>query len=912
MTMGKRLILCLTAALLFGIIVLAFGFAIQAAPPIRPTPTPGTPSPEDVLAEPAAPTRLPDLTITSITLDGPARIDMTTTVRVVIRNQGQADVAPANNFYVDLYIDPSAPPESGRPGQPGTLTQGVQGYLLKQGAEVPITFSFVFTRTRNYVLYAQVDTDGNVVELDEENNVFGPQFVPVRASAAFVDTRHEDFQAGFSNMDLSHPLGLVMLSGLYEEPITAPLTLPISDPLAGPHLYNPDFGVSSYAGSVNQIAPVMARNAAGHLYVAWEDGRNGEINNRDIYFARSTDGGTTWGPEVRVNQDPLFRNVNQRAPAMVYDPIHDAIYIAWQDNRRGNYDIWFARSTDGGLTWSEPASNPVNDDAGTADQVSPSLTVDELGNIYLVWQDRRHGNDDIYMAVSADGGETWTRNIFVTDFPASTAQSQRSPAVTVVAGRVYIVWEDSRNIAAGDSGDIYFTWGRTCTPPCDDYSFDVDRRINDDETLLPQRDPTIIHSYPRLEITRTEVFTPGSSVCASPPPETTEVEFHGIYKGQAIHFAWQDYRGGMDDPDIYYAWTFGPYFYLERVVAEPDYGCPPSEPFPPLIESPFGTNYTIYGNVPANDIVPATPESCFQPPYGQGDALPCEPAPDPTLPGERRKQVWHYAGARQAYPAFSPGPPDTDIVYLLWSDWRNYDAWNADIYVARPYREDWTSPEYIIDENIIVNDNAKLIRYLGGDRYLQNAPASVRQYRPAGTYHDSANLPYVVWDDDRRADPLAGYALERNIFFARPGAPPSPGVYVSRVFEANDDTRWNRLEWWGVTPAGTKIFFQTRTGNTPWPDASWSDWSGPVWDPNEGMWVYPAPDEIVDGAGGLYPTARYFQYRFWIEDCDGFWKFPGSDYSQPQRMPQAWVSKVIVHYSPKIYPVGLPLVMKGR
>ncbi|MBC7243665.1 MAG: hypothetical protein H5T60_14620, partial [Anaerolineae bacterium] len=106
-------------------------------------------------------------------------------------------------------------------------------------------------------------------------------------------------------------------------------------------------------------------------------------------------------------------------------------------------------------------------------------------------------------------------------------------------------------------------------------------------------------------------------------------------------------------------------------------------------------------------------------------------------------------------------------------------------------------------------------------------------------------------------------------------------------------------------------FFQTRTGNTPWPDASWSDWSGPVWDPNEGMWVYPAPDEIVDGAGGLYPTARYFQYRFWIEDCDGFWKFPGSDYSQPQRMPQAWVSKVIVHYSPKIYPVGLPLVMKG-
>ncbi len=114
-----------------------------------------------------------------------------------------------------------------------------------------------------------------------------------------------------------------------------------------------------------------------------------------------------------------------------------------------------------------------------------------------------------------------------------------------------------------------------------------------------------------------------------------------------------------------------------------------------------------------------------------------------------------------------------------------------------------------------------------------------------------------------------------------------------------------------MTPAGTKIYFQTRTGSTPWPDASWSDWIGPVWDPLVGMWVYPAPDEIVDGAGGLYPTARYFQYRFWIEDCDGLWKLPGSEYAFSQRVPQAWVSKVVVHFSPRQYPVSLPLLMKA-
>lgn len=906
--MEKRPALFVVAALMGALVIAGMSLSLSAAPPVRPTPTPGVPSPEDLIPQPAGPMDgLPDLVVTSISVNPPPQLGVTATIQVVIKNQGSADVQPSNNFLVDLYIDPPVPPESGRPGQPGTLTQGVQGYLLKQGANVPLTFEYVFTRTQTFDLYAQVDTDGNVVEADEENNVFGPVFIPVRTSSVFIDTRHEDFQAGFSNMDLSHPVGLLVLSGLYEEPTDAPLDPPMADVLAGFHLYNPDHGVSDHAGEVNQIAPVITRDPAGTLFVAWEDGRNGEVYNRDIYFSSSTDGGTSWSSDIRVNQDPAGPSVNQRAPAIAYDAVHGALYIAWQDNRNGDYDIWFARSTDGGATWTEPASNPVNDDGAGADQSQPSLVVDEAGTAYLVWQDRRHGNDDIYFAASSDAGETWTRNILVTDHPASTAQEQRSPAITVVGGRIYIAWEDARSIGAGDSGDIYFTWGEACTPPCADYSFHIDRRVNNDATIMPQRDPTIIHTFPRLEITRTEVFTPGSEICASPPPETTEVTFHGIYKGRALHFAWQDYRNGLNDPDIYYAWTFEPYFYLEGVWGDPDYGCPPSEPFDPILPSPFGPDYPLFGNLRVNDIPPATPESCSQPPYGQGGQLPCEPPHDPTLPQERGKTLWPYAGAKQAYPAFSPGPPGSDTLYILWSDWRNYDAWNADIYVARPIREDWESPDYVVRENLIVNDNAKLMRYLHDDAYLYGAPASVRQYRPAGTYHDTSNMPYLVWDDDRRADPLAGSALERNIFFARPGSPPSPGVYVSRIFEANDEARWNRLEWWGVTPAGTKIFFQTRCGDTPWPDATWSDWAGPVWDSEESMWVYTAPDDIVDEEGNPYPMARYFQYRVWIEDCDGIWKPPSSN----QRYPEAWISKVVIHFSPKIYTAALPLLVKG-
>ena len=906
--MKKTLALLGLALGCFILVVVGLGGSIHAAPSVRPTPTPGIPCPQDIMREPEAPMdELPDLVVVDIWVDPPDALGITTTVRVTIKNQGAADVAFGNNFYLDLYIDPANPPEAGRPGQPGTLFEGVQGIELRRGEEVLVNFEYAFTRARAYTLYAMVDSQGDVVESDEDNNVLGPAIFQSRTTTSVIDVNHEDFQAGFSNMDLSHPVGLVPLSGLYEEPLTAPLGLPFDYLLQGHTLYNPDFGVSNYVDSVNQVSPVIARNAAGDLYVVWEDGRNGETANRDIFFSRSTDDGTTWSADARVNRDPYGASVNQQSPALVYDRANDTIYVAWQDERNGDFDIWLARSTDGGVTWTEPLSNPVNDDTVHAVQVNPSLAVDEAGTLYIVWQDRRNGSDDIYFAASADGGDTWTDNILVTDHPAATMQAQRSPDITVAGGRIYVTWEDARNAGAGDVGDIYYTWGEACASPCPAYTFDVDRKLNGDATLLPQRDPTIIHSVPRIEITRTEVFTPGSLICSTPPPVTTTVHFQAIYKGTAIHFAWQDYRNGANDPDIYYAWTFAPYFFLEAVIATPDYGCPPSDPFFPIILSPFGPDYPSFGDEAVNDLPPSTPASCLQPPFNVGPgSLPCEPSLDPTLPADRPKRLWNTAGSIQEHPAFSPGPPDSDTIYILWADRRNFDSWNSDIYVARPTRQ-WDSSDYLVDDNLIINDNVKLLQYLQGDRYVNGAPASVRQFRPSGVYADSIDAPYVVWDDNRRADPLAGYALDRGIYFARPGAPPSPGVFMSRIFEGNDETRWNLLEWWGVTPVCTNIFFQTRTGNTPWPDNTWSDWTGPTWNAAQGMWGYDAPAEIVGAGGALYPMARYFQYRFWITDCAGGWKPPWEN----QETPQAWVSKVVVHYSPKEYLASLPLIVKS-
>lgn len=72
-------------------------------------------------------------------------------------------------------------------------------------------------------------------------------------------------------------------------------------------------------------------------------------------------------------------------------------------------DIVLIRSTDGGNTWSPRVR--VNHDPAGADQHQPNVAVDELGRVYVAWYDRRgseYGNEvRPFAAVSVDGGASF-------------------------------------------------------------------------------------------------------------------------------------------------------------------------------------------------------------------------------------------------------------------------------------------------------------------------------------------------------------------------------------------------------------------------------------------------------------------------------------------------------------------------
>lgn len=161
------------------------------------------------------------------------------------------------------------------------------------------------------------------------------------------------------------------------------------------------------------LAVSVAADAAGRLWrtQVWE-GR--------VWVSRSDDGGRSFGLPVAVNVHP--ENIaadGENRPKLAV--VGDRVYVSWTQSLSKPYTghVRFARSLDGGRTFSEPIT--VNDDRGLISHRFDSLLVDGRGRIHLFWLDKRdaaaaqargghYTGAALYHAVSEDGGASFGPN----------------------------------------------------------------------------------------------------------------------------------------------------------------------------------------------------------------------------------------------------------------------------------------------------------------------------------------------------------------------------------------------------------------------------------------------------------------------------------------------------------------------
>lgn len=181
----------------------------------------------------------------------------------------------------------------------------------------------------------------------------------------------------------------------------------------------------TYNSSYSSYTAVTS-DSNSHIHLVWEDHESG---NPEIYYKRSTDGGATWTSSKRLS----WTSGDSEDPAISVDS-NNFIYVVWNDDTPGNHEIYYKRSTDGGTSWG--GIKRLTWTPGLS--YAPVITVDWNNHIHIVWDDWTHGAAEIYYKRSTNGGLSWKTKRLTWNFGYSYHQS-----ITHDSGsNIHVVWHD--------------------------------------------------------------------------------------------------------------------------------------------------------------------------------------------------------------------------------------------------------------------------------------------------------------------------------------------------------------------------------------------------------------------------------------------------------------------------------------
>jgi N,N-dimethylformamidase beta subunit-like protein len=153
--------------------------------------------------------------------------------------------------------------------------------------------------------------------------------------------------------------------------------------------------------------------SGNNVYVIWLDDT---LGSREIFLRRSTDGGNTFDSKI-IN---LSKN-NMEGGGGAFNPeitaLANNVYVVWENTPDNNGQIFFSKSSDGGSTF----SNPINLGNNTGFSGDPQIAVSKINYVYVVWHNT---GDGISFRRSTDGGNTFDKVINLSNNNSLSFQPQ--------------------------------------------------------------------------------------------------------------------------------------------------------------------------------------------------------------------------------------------------------------------------------------------------------------------------------------------------------------------------------------------------------------------------------------------------------------------------------------------------------
>lgn len=142
--------------------------------------------------------------------------------------------------------------------------------------------------------------------------------------------------------------------------------------------------------------PSIAAEATNYVYIVWQDESPG---NFEVFYKRSINGGTSWSAPTRLT----WNSGDSEDPIVAVDST-GIVHVVWRDTSYGNTEILYKRSSNHGFSWSAPTRLTWS----SANSYSPAVAVDSGNGVHVVFRDDTPGNGEIYYKSSPNGGLTWS------------------------------------------------------------------------------------------------------------------------------------------------------------------------------------------------------------------------------------------------------------------------------------------------------------------------------------------------------------------------------------------------------------------------------------------------------------------------------------------------------------------------